>query len=171
MAAGKTRVGTALSRFCGWPFIDIDLLVEGLERATVEEIFRRSGESYFRRLESTVLHDLCRGSGRIIGCGGGTVLSVENREALKRRCVTVWLKVSQPEILARLERPDSPRRPLLEGVDPREIVPALLRARQPFYAESEHAVETDGREVDEIAREIAVLLGLPATPGEMGGGP
>jgi shikimate kinase len=173
MTAGKTQVGACLGRLIGRPFVDVDQLIEGLERASVEEIFRRHGEAYFRGLETTILRQLCQGSGQIIGCGGGTVLSEENRNCLKERCVTVWLKVSQPEVLARLEQPGSPRRPLLEGVSPIEVVPALLKSRMPLYAQADCSVDTDGRAVEEIAREITLRLGLPvlAEEGDSSGAP
>jgi shikimate kinase len=161
MAAGKTRVGTRLSELTGMPFHDIDLLIERMVQLPVHRIFQERGEPYFRSIEAAVLRDLCRGSGQIIGCGGGTVLSEENRVRLRERCVTVWLRASEREILGRLEDPESPRRPLLEGVDPEEVVARLLGQREPLYAAADCTVETDARTVEAIAREIAFRLGLP----------
>ena len=90
------------------------------------------------------------------------MLSPENRRVLKERCVSVWLHVAPPEVLSRLEQPDSPRRPLLEGTDPQVLIPGLMRAREPLYGEADFRVETTGKSVEDIAREIALLLGLPA---------
>jgi shikimate kinase len=161
MTAGKTRVGQALSRMSGLPFIDIDELVETLEGMPIHRIFELRGEPYFRGLESTVLENLCRASGQIIGCGGGTVLNEDNRRRLRDRCLTIWLRVSEKEVRARLEEPGSPRRPMLEGRDAESIISGLMRAREPLYREADYAVETEGRSVEEIAREIALLAGLP----------
>ncbi len=160
MTAGKTLVGQTLSRLCGLPFVDVDALIESLEQMDVHQIFASKGEPYFRRVESAVLGQLCEGSGQIIGCGGGTVLAEENRLLLRRRCITFWLTVPMPEVLGRLENPQSPRRPLLEGQDIPEVVAALMRAREPLYQMADHAVPTEGRDPEEIAREIAWRAGL-----------
>jgi shikimate kinase len=161
MAAGKTRVGLALSSITGWPFRDIDALIEGIAQLPVHQIFEERGEAYFRQLETAVLRDLCQGRGQIIGCGGGTVLLEENRLRLRDRCYTVWLRVSMRTVLERLDEPQNPRRPLLEGRDFEAVIERLLQAREPLYREADWAVEAEGRGVDEIAREIAVQLGLP----------
>ncbi len=171
MAAGKTQVGAALSRRSGLPFVDVDALVESLEQAPVHRIFREKGEAYFRRLETIVLRNLCEGSGAIIGCGGGTVLAEENRRMLHERCILVWLRVSGGEVLDRLARPDSPRRPVLEGLDPARVVPDLLRAREPWYEEADFKIETDGRSVEDIAEEISLRLGLAPLAEGSGGSP
>lgn len=165
MMAGKTRVGLSLSRMTGLPFRDIDELVEGIAGQPVHRIFEEFGEPYFRRLESAVLRDLCLGNGQLIGCGGGTVLSEENRALLRSRCRTVWLRVSVGTVLERLEQPGSPRRPLLENVDPGPVINRLLQFREPLYQDADCAVDTEGREVEEIAREIAVRLALPLFEG------
>lgn len=161
MTAGKTQVGAALARLTGLAFVDVDAIVEGLEGMPVHRIFAERGEPHFRRMEAAVLGDLCRGAGTIIGCGGGTVLVEENRALLAARCVTVWLRVSRDEVLRRLEEPGSPRRPLLEGLDPEETVARLMPARDPLYRGADLEVETDNRTVEAIAREITLRLGLP----------
>lgn len=162
MTAGKTRVGESLSRRTGMPFHDVDALIADVVRMPIHEIFQVCGEPYFRRLETRVLAGLCEGSGQIIGCGGGTVISPENREILERRCISVWLRVSEPEVLHRLEDPQSPRRPLLEGLDPTEVVRELMRKRESLYARADYVVDTDGQTVQQVAERIVVELGLPA---------
>lgn len=161
MTAGKTQVGGALASLTGLAFVDVDAVVEGLEGMPVHRIFSEKGEPHFRRMEAAVLRDLCRGTGTIIGCGGGTVLAEENRALLAARCVTVWLRVSRDEVLRRLDGPGSPRRPLLEGLDPEATVARLMPARDPLYRGADIEVETDGRTVEAIAREITLRLGLP----------
>lgn len=161
MTAGKTRVGEQLARVTGMPFCDIDLLIEGLEARTIAEIFREKGEPYFRRIESGVLAQLCQGTGQIIGCGGGTMLGIENRELLQSRCITVWLRVSEDTVLDRLEDPDNPRRPLLEGLETAQIVHDLMEQREPLYERADHVFDTDHTSVERLASEIAARLGLP----------
>jgi shikimate kinase len=56
MGAGKTEVGRRLAELLGWPFIDLDLVIEKQDGASVAEIFSRRGEAYFRSLERVALH-------------------------------------------------------------------------------------------------------------------
>lgn len=161
MTAGKTQVGTALGRRTGMRFADVDHLVSEREQTTIADIFREKGEPYFRQLESQVLQELCRRNGWIISCGGGTVLATSNRDLLRTHCVTVWLRVSEAEVLRRLEDPKAPGRPLLEGSDAGPIVHRLLTQREPLYEQSDYIVDTDGRTIEGVTEEIIDRLGLP----------
>jgi len=49
MGAGKTEVGRRLAELLGWPFIDLDLVIEKQEGASVAEIFRRRAKRTFAR--------------------------------------------------------------------------------------------------------------------------
>lgn len=161
MTAGKTQVGRILSRRTGMPLRDIDALICEIEQMPIHEIFRHRGEPYFRAIESQILRQLCEGQGQVISCGGGTVLAPENRMQMESRCLRVWLRVSEPSVLVRLDDPTAPRRPMLEGMDTDEIVHRLFLQREPFYAESDLVIDTDGRTVEEVAQTIVVTLGLP----------
>lgn len=160
MTAGKTQVGERLSFRTGLPFRDVDRLVEEVAKAPVQRIFETLGEPWFRQIESRILTELCAGSGQIIGCGGGTVLRPENRQVLRDRCVTFWLRVSVAYVRTRLEEPGTPQRPLLAGRDLDLLIPELLRQREPLYAEADEVIETDGRTVDDVAEEIVARLGF-----------
>ncbi len=159
MAAGKTSVGVALSLRTGLPFRDVDAAIQKAEGKSIHEIFASQGEDYFRSREGAIFRDLCAGFGQIIGCGGGTLVSPENRAILKARCYSIWLKTSQPEILRRIEAPGAPVRPLVEGADPRLIVPGLLKRREPFYGGAELIIDTDQRTVEEVVEAICLSLG------------
>lgn len=161
MAAGKTSVGIRLAEQTGLPFYDVDRIVEDLEGASVADIFARRGEAYFREREGLIFRQVCEGSSQIIACGGGTVIDERNRDCLAARCVAVWLRASAGAILQRIAEPGAPVRPLVRNGDAGLVVPDLMRRREVLYAQADLVVETDGRPVDEIAREIAIRLGLP----------
>ena len=86
--SGKTSVGKALSEKLGWSFIDTDLMIEAECGSSVDEIFARQGELFFRELETQVLEKLASemaggATHRIISTGGGVVISPRNRQLLK----------------------------------------------------------------------------------------
>ena len=51
MGSGKTSVGKILAKHLKFSFIDTDLEIENQENKTISQIFKFSGESYFRMLE------------------------------------------------------------------------------------------------------------------------
>ncbi len=165
MAAGKTSVGLALSRLTGLPFADVDTVIEANEGRPIPEIFATKGEAYFREAEGMVFRGLCEGIGRIIGCGGGTLIDPRNRAAMEEGCFAVWLRVSAAGVIERIARPDAPVRPLVEGKPAGIVVPGLLRAREPLYRDADLVIETEGRTVDDISEEIRAYLGLPRAEG------
>ncbi len=87
MGAGKTSVGRALSRRLGWDFEDLDDRIQAREQRTIDEIFERSGEAYFRRAEHEALRELIVGlssSPRVIALGGGAFAQAHNARLLQQ---------------------------------------------------------------------------------------
>jgi len=129
MGTGKTTVGRLLSRFLGIPFLDLDREIVRRTGRFIPEIFREEGEEAFRRLEKeTLLTVLERmGPAGLLSLGGGTLLSVENREALARAGFRVIVLDAPLAVLKkRLEgRKD---RPLFSRIE------TLYHARREAYA-------------------------------------
>ena len=93
MAAGKTTVARALADRLGWRAEDVDELIEARERRPVADIFARSGEPYFRAVEREILNLLLPLRHVVVATGGGTFVDVENRAAIMRDGLAVWLDV------------------------------------------------------------------------------
>jgi shikimate kinase len=150
MGAGKTSVGRECARRLGRPFVDTDELVTGLARLSVEEIFAGEGELAFRKLERDVVADVCRSpEALVVACGGGTVVDPENRRALRRAGLVIWLKAPSATLLTRVG--DGSSRPLLRG-DPEGALTRLGRLRGMTYEAASHAaIDTDGIDVGEVA--------------------
>jgi len=156
MGAGKSRVGSALARRLGVGFIDLDVAVERLAGMRVSEIFAHDGEEGFRTLEHTALESLARERDSVVACGGGIVLSDENRSLLSRLGRVVYLAVSAEEALARIG--DTTGRPLLAG-DAARMAPKILDARLGLYRSvAEITVDTSGLSVDEVLAEVVEVL-------------
>ena len=106
MAAGKTTVARALAARLGWRAEDVDELIEARERRTVADIFARSGEPYFRAVEREILQLLLPLRHVVVATGGGTFMDPDNRAAMHRDGLSIWLDVP----FERGARPDSRRR-------------------------------------------------------------
>lgn len=161
MASGKSSVGRALSRRCGWPGVDADEVIVSRAGKPIADIFRDSGEEAFRELERSVISDLCRESGRIIAAGGGSFIDDESR-SIMLDCGTVFYLSACPETIhQRVTRgnPNAPARPLLAGGDPLQRIEELLAQRAPAYSQAHHAVETDELSPDQVAEAILKICG------------
>jgi shikimate kinase len=153
MAAGKTTVARALARRLGWRAEDVDELIEARERRTIADIFARHGEPYFRAAERDILKLLLPLRHVIVATGGGTFADVENRAAINRDGLSVWLDVPFEEVLART--PADGRRPLASD---RAQMERLFAMRRLAYAHAHVRVEASGLGADELAERIVANL-------------
>lgn len=161
MGAGKTAVGTALSRALGVPFLDSDEEIERAANMSVAEIFERDGEPFFREKEAQVLRRLLDAQPCVLSTGGGAFLAERNRRTIADKGVSVWLR-ADPELLWQRVR-HKPTRPLLRTPDPKGTLIRLLEARAPFYGLAEIVVDAQPEySVDEMAGKV--LEALAARP-------
>jgi XRE family transcriptional regulator, aerobic/anaerobic benzoate catabolism transcriptional regulator len=157
--AGKSTIGPALAARLGVPFVELDALVEKDAGLPLAAIFQLHGEAYYRRLAREVLtRFLAETDAAVIATGGGIVTDPASFKLLQKRCRTVWLQASPDDHWQRvLEQGDV--RPGAASPHAREELRALLKTREPLYAQAEMAVDTsrlgiDGA-VEEIARKVA----------------
>lgn len=131
---GKSAVGRELARRMGRPFADLDKLIEEQAGRTIPEIFAQEGEAAFRSLESQVVREAGRETGRVVSTGGGVVTRRENRAPLRQNGVIVHL-TRDLSLLSKKGRPVS------QGTDLGE----LWAQRAPLYrAFADITVENSG---------------------------
>jgi shikimate kinase len=161
MGAGKTSVGRALSRHLGWRFEDLDDRIQARDGRTIPEIFQQSGEAHFRRSEIASLQELLAevesGPPLIAALGGGAFAQQEIASLLEGAGrITVFLDAPADELWRRCGA-DVVDRPLRrEEAEFRR----LYEMRRPRYLQAKVRVETEGREIERIVREIAGGLRL-----------
>lgn len=152
MGTGKSAVGRELARRLGMKLIELDEEIEKAEGITINEIFSRHGEQYFRDRETEIAKKFASIENIVISTGGGIVLRDENMEALREKGIIVCLTATPETIHKRTSTSDE--RPLLNMEDPLGRIRDLLEFRQPFYKKADIIVETDFLTPLEIADEI-----------------
>mgnify|MGYP003308663184 CR=1 FL=1 len=55
MGSGKSSVGKLLSKSLDLKFVDVDQVIQEEEGETINGIFKKNGEAYFREIESITL--------------------------------------------------------------------------------------------------------------------
>jgi shikimate kinase len=160
MGSGKSAVGKQLARLLELRFLDADREIEERTGVDIPFIFEKEGEAGFRAREHAALEVLTGLPGIVLATGGGAVLREDNRELLASRGLVVYLETSVEQQLERTRM--SRNRPLLDTPDPRGVLTELMIVRDPLYREvSSLVVNTDGRRVADVAREIRSRVDAP----------
>jgi shikimate kinase len=163
MASGKSHVGRILSQKTGWPLVDADHEIVRRAGKPIHQIFQEQGEDAFRTLESSVIADLCAGSGRILAAGGGAFVSPDNRRRILESGLVFCLSARPETVYRRIMKSNvsgAAARPLLAGDNPLERIKALLAQRSQMYAQAHHAIETDDLTPEQVADCILRLCHL-----------
>ena len=155
MASGKTTFGKALAEELNSPFIDLDEYIEANESKTISEIFNEKGESGFRELEKSLLHQVVsEEENLVLACGGGTPCHYDNMNFLNQNGITVFLETSTPVLISRLQE-ENKSRPILSGKSDDEIrkhVLTQLCERLPHYMEAKLKWNGDDLETEKMIK-------------------
>ena len=153
MGAGKSAVGRQLAKLLHLEFIDSDEEIETRTGVDIPFIFEKEGEEGFRKREVKVIDELSQKDGVVLATGGGAISDADSRNRLGARGYVIYLHTSVKQQLERTQRGRS--RPMLESGDPEAVLEELMKSRDPLYREiADLIVDTDGRRVHTVAREI-----------------
>ena len=152
MGAGKTSVGKELSAKMKCSFVDLDLFIERRFHQTIRQIFKEKGEEAFREIETKALREVAEFEDVVISTGGGTPCFNQNMMFMNEQGTTVYLKVSNEELVRRINLNKSAR-PLLKDFSGDELsrfVEETMAKRKPFYEQAKivYNIEMQGIEMD-----------------------
>jgi|TARA_B100000315_G_C14544827_1_gene572702 shikimate kinase len=156
MGAGKSTVGLKLANILNMKIADTDAMIESEVGLTISEIFKRYGESRFRKIEEEIVSKVSKQENHIIISGGGVVLSSKNICNLQETGIIIYLKASPDVIYNRIKK--QTHRPLLQVQDPKKEIQELLESREDHYKKNDYVIDTDNRSVDEIITTILDYL-------------
>lgn len=159
MGAGKTSIGKALARTIDWEFYDSDQVIE--ERSGVELlwIYDLEGEVGFQHREQKVISELTKKNHIVLATGGSTVNILENRKAIKRNSLVIYLSASINDQLIRTGYGKG-KRPLSSAIEERKIVLQNLHTKYThFYEElADITYITDGKITNKILNDLINLI-------------
>jgi shikimate kinase len=155
MGTGKSTIGRIVATVLSMPFIDTDEAIEEMAGERIAEIWAKSGEAVFRKLESVVCLEAAIYGGHVISTGGGALINEGTREALVGSGLIICLDASLEEIMWRIGSADD--RPLARDKD---RLTALYEARKPVYDSLPIHVDTTGKEREDVAAEVIALWQL-----------
>ncbi len=157
MGSGKTTIATALANRLKMHYVSTDNLIEKREKRTINEIFTKEGEEYFRDVESKAIHEVSDMENVVIDAGGGAVLREKNMENLKSHGVVIYLTADEETIMRRTQK--YKHRPLLNVEDPKLKIREMLKKRAPFYAKADHTLDTGKLTANQVVERIIEIVG------------
>ncbi len=157
MASGKTEISKSIARLSAYKLADTDDMIVNKMRMTINEIFDKYGEEYFRKIECEIIAEAANLNNMVISTGGGAVLKKANMTALRKSGVIFNLSPDFSVIADRLEAARKTR-PLLKH-DSLENIKKRFHERQPFYADCDYVIKIiHGRTPDSYAEEILKIM-------------
>lgn len=95
---GKSTSGYKLHKMTGRELIDLDNVITERAGMSIPEYFEKFGNDGFRKLETEVVRDICRQSGKIIATGGGVITREENYNPLHQNGIIFFLERNVEEL-------------------------------------------------------------------------
>lgn len=155
MGSGKSTVGKILSEKLSVPFVDLDSVVVERAGMSIPEIFRKKGESEFRKIErEALISELLKEGSFVLSTGGGAPAYSDNMEIINRFALSFFLYADFETLYGRIS--EDRNRPLTALK--KEELERLYTDRLPFYKKARFTVNTEGKTPEEVAEEIISLL-------------
>lgn len=135
MGTGKSHWGKIWASQHNLKFIDLDSEIEKKIGLSVDEIFEKKGEDFFRNVETETLMEMKQYDDCIIACGGGTPCFKNNMEWMNNNGLSVLLNSTPSKILENIIN-DNKERPILKKINKGELlffIEMKLKERMDFY--------------------------------------
>ncbi|HIF10397.1 MAG TPA: helix-turn-helix domain-containing protein [Sneathiellales bacterium] len=156
--AGKSTLGARLAKQLGVPLIRISERIEHAAGMRINQIFSLSGQNAYRRYERRCLEEIvAEHSHAVIETSGGLVSDSSTLTFLLDTCMTVWIKASPEEHMARVVA-QGDTRPMADNNEAMDDLRRILHERTPLYARAEFALETGSRSEDQSFGDLLELL-------------
>ena len=156
--AGKTTLGTALARDRQLPFVELDREIERDAGLSLSEVFLLYGQAGYRRIERRCLaRTLETHPEMVMTVGGGIVSEAETFNLLLQNCLTVWVKASPDEHMARVVA-QGDLRPMEGRGEAMADLRKILEAREPLYRKADATVDTSGESTGQSLRKLSEIL-------------
>jgi XRE family aerobic/anaerobic benzoate catabolism transcriptional regulator len=156
--AGKSTLGRDLADRLGYPFVELNRVVEAEYGASISMLIEMSGVSTFRRYERASLEKVIADHDKVvIATAGGIVSSPETYALLLRRAHTVWVKAQPQDHMSRVMA-QGDFRPMSENREAMADLVAILDARSSDYAQAEAELDTSGQSVEQSGGHLLKLV-------------
>ena len=156
--SGKTTIGKLLAEKLKLPFVDLDVEIEKSEGQSINQIFEKRKENYFREVESATLKKFCTSSESfVMSTGGGAPCFHDNMTKMNDSGKAIFLDVPAKEIADRLEKTNLIERPLFAKLSSDQLkdkIEFLRSHRIGFYRQAQFIFEGNDISTERIISKI-----------------
>ena len=151
MGSGKSSIGNLVSKKLGFPFIDIDNLIEENTGMSISEIFEKEGEDYFRDIEEKITLKFLKKIKNVVSLGGGGFINTKIRKEILRNHFSFWLNWDESILIKRIK--NSKKRPLASKSTEQEIK-TIINKRKKIYSKADFKINCNKLTKSEIVKTI-----------------
>ena len=155
MGVGKSTIGKAVSKGLSMQFIDIDKIIEKKLKLTIQKIFEKKGERFFREIEEKVTLEEIKKKNRIISLGGGAFMNAKIRSCVILNTKSFWLHLDTNLLEKRLV--NAKKRPLLNNKNIRIDLEKIYKERKTTYSLANHKINCNNLTTNLITKKIIFL--------------
>ena len=157
MGSGKSSIGNLVSKKLDLPFIDIDSLIVKNTGMSISEIFKKSGENYFRNLEEKITLKYLKKIKNVIALGGGGFINTKVRKEILTNHLSFWLNWDIQTLLLRIRK--NKKRPLAINTTDNELI-TLIKSRSKIYSKAKFKINCNNLTKTEIIKKISKINDL-----------
>ena len=154
MGVGKSTIGKAISKQLSMQFIDIDSIIEKKLKLTVQKIFEKHGEVFFREFEEKVTLEEIKKENKVISLGGGAFMNKKIRDYVILHTKSFWLDLDAKLLEKRLI--SSKKRPLLNGKNIGSDLEKIYKERKSTYSLANHKIDCNNLTSSMVAKKIII---------------
>jgi Shikimate kinase len=152
--SGKSTSGILLAKTLGLSFLDTDLLIQQQEGTLLQDLINQKGFFGFVEIEERIISEISV-SRSVISTGGSVVYSDKSMALLKKTGTIVYLDVSFPEIMRRIQNISTRGIALKSG----QSLENLYNERLPLYQKyADLTISGDCKTIEELVTEISEKL-------------
>ena len=154
MGAGKSTIGSLISKKLNTKFIDTDKVIENDIKMTISDIFESKGEIFFRNMEQKVIVKLLNTPNAVIALGGGSFLNEEIRKIIILKHHSFWLNWETTTLLNRIKK--NKKRPIASNSSNISLI-NLIEKRAKIYSKADIKINCEKMTKKQIVKKIIQL--------------
>ena len=155
MGVGKTTLGKIVAKRKTLKFIDTDAVIETKNAMTIQDIFKKKGEKFFRTEEKREILKLLKIKDCVIALGGGAFMDTDIRKNILKNEISVWLDVDIETLVKRTKR--NRKRPLLGNENNKEKINKIYLQRNNIYELAKYKITCNKLSKEDIVKKITEL--------------
>ena len=157
MGVGKSTIGKLLSKHLSMKFTDIDKIIEKKLELTIQQIFAKKGEPFFRKFEEKITLEEIKKKNTIVSLGGGAFMNKKIRDYVISNTKSFWLDLNVELLKQRIK--NSMQRPLLNTMNVKLTLEEIYNARKTTYSLANYKIDCNNLAADLIVNGIEGAIG------------